>query len=77
MRLVHASPGDKIPAASCHLYLFPPPYHVMSRGDRREDIFLGQLTHSPVHFSWKRSLRWKINEKENSPCHGSFCHAGE
>jgi hypothetical protein len=39
MRLVHASPGDKIPAASCHLYLFPPPYHVMSREDRREDIF--------------------------------------
>ena len=25
MRLVHASLGAKIPAASCHLYLFPPP----------------------------------------------------
>ena len=24
MRLVHASPGGAIPAASCHLYLFPP-----------------------------------------------------
>jgi len=25
MRLVHALLGDKIPVASCHLYLFPPP----------------------------------------------------
>jgi hypothetical protein len=27
MRLVHASPGGKIPAASCYPYLFPPPYY--------------------------------------------------
>jgi len=30
MRLAHASLGDKIPAASCYLYLFPPPKRAVS-----------------------------------------------
>jgi len=33
MRLVHASLGGKIPAASCCLYLFPPPNGLMQYDD--------------------------------------------
>jgi hypothetical protein len=53
MRLASALPGGKVPAASCHLNLFPPPYEAGAAArEKLADTYLGKTLLVTGHKAW-------------------------